>query len=184
MILLVHSCDHRSWLWEHWWKYFRLSGWKIQVRFIKGKKEFSDQLYEVLTDIKDEYVWHTLDDYFIRFPIDFDYYWKLAHELKADAVRMQPNVQFNSLPYRFEWTETLLKQRPDSDYLISTHTSIWRREYFLDCLVPGLDPWDLEKHRPECFGDVYFAPQLPFWYIDAVLKQVVTDMGKQMMDAT
>ena len=197
MILLVHSCDSREWIWEHWYRFFKESKWDIKPiiiterraefkhpphYFMAGDVPFSDQLHNALTHFKDEYIWYTLDDYFIKFPIDFDFYWNLVHELKADALRVQPNVNIlKSFPYRFEWAGDLFKQRSDSPYTISTHTSVWRREYFLDCLTPGLDPWQLEGTIPENFGDVYFVPKLPFWYIDGTLHGVLTDTAKQMM---
>lgn len=116
--------------------------------------------------------------------IDFDKYWKLAYYLKADAVRLQPNVFFNSLPYHFLNMSTndegLFKQLPESEYTISMATSIWRREYFLDCMTPGLDPWQLERTRPE-LGDIYFIPELPFWYINGTVKGALTKEGAEMI---
>ena len=181
MILLVHSCDSCLWLREHWERYFDKSGWYANVEYLLGEGEFSDRLIEALEGITDEYVWYTLDDYFITQPIDWFKYEKMAIEINADVLRVQPNVQIDSLPYRFKWAGDLLKQRPDSAYTMSMQTSIWRRKYFLECLTPGLDPWELEGMRPK-LGDVYFVPQLPFWYIDAVRKGVLTDKGKKMID--
>ena len=181
MILLVHSCDSRKWLWPHWWKFFNLSGWDVTPQFITGET-FTDQLIKTLEGIKDEYIWYTLDDYFIQFPIDFEYYWNLAHRIKADALRVQPNVNIlKSFPYIFEWAGDLFKQLERSPYTISTHTSVWRREYFLDCLTPGLNPWQFERSTPENFGDVYFVPKLPYWYIDGVLSGVITNEAKALI---
>lgn len=182
MILLVHSCDSREWIWEHWWRFFDRSGWDVEVRFITGDKEFSDQLIEELSGMKDEYLWYTLDDYFIVEQIDWKYYENLARELSVDALRLQPNVFLNSLPYRFEVEGELFKQTPESEYHISMNTSIWRREYFLDCLYPGLDPWQTERRNPRKLGNVYFVPRLPFWYIDATRKGVLTDKGQKYIN--
>ena len=181
MILLVHSCDSRLWLREHWERFFDKSGWYIHVEYILGEGMFSDQLIETLSGINDEYIWYTLDDYFICEPIDWYSYERIAIEINADALRVQPNVQINSLPYRFLKYGDYLRQSVDSAYTMSMQTSIWRREYFLQCLTPGLDAWELEGTRPK-LGDVYFVPQLPFWYIDAVRKGVLTDKGKKMID--
>lgn len=180
MILLVHSCDSRSWVWEHWWRFFDRSGWNIKVRFITGNEEFSDQLIEELSGIKDEYVWYTLDDYFIIKPIEWGLCEIMIKFLCADVLRLAPNVYFNSLPYRFKEEHELYKQLPESPYKISMCTSIWRRKYFLSCLKPGLNPWELENQEPANFGNVYFVPQLPFWYINGTVKGVFTKEANEL----
>jgi len=193
MKLLVHSCNSRSWLWKHWENYFYRSGWLIDYTIIDGDEAFSDQLKTALESIDDEYIFYMLDDFFIRRPLYFYKYLNMAIDMKMDALRLQPGVQHNSLPYRFgsnitqfyRFTETdgLLKQTDESAYLMSMQASIWRREYFLQCLTPGLDPWELEfKDLGDRFGDVYFVPNLPKWYIDAVLKGKLTKEGQKMID--
>lgn len=179
MILLVHSCDSRLWLRKYWERYFDKSGWYIQVEWITGDEEFSDRLIDVLLHTTDEYVWYTLDDYFIVEPIDWDYYENLIIHLHADVLRLQPNVQHNSLPYRFEVHGELLKQTKGSAYTMSMQTSIWRKSYFLECLTPGLDPWELEHTKPK-LGNVYFVPGLPFWYVDTVRRGEIMDKHKGM----
>ncbi len=206
MILLVHSCDSREWLWKHWWSFFEKIPWKIHPYFLTEyktqewdgakaytyptkKESFSDQLITALTDYfwEDEYIWYTLDDYWIVDKIDWKLYEQLAIDLKCDALRLQPNVQENSLPYRFAPVtifpggDKMLKQRQDSEYHVSCATSIWRREYFLECLKPGLDPWQTEKLTVNPLGDVYFVPELPFWYIDATRRGVLTDKAKELL---
>lgn len=181
MILLVHSCDGREWLRPHWERYFRKSGWDIEVQYIFGDGEFTDRLIETLQGITDEYIWYTLDDYLIVEPIYWQQYENTAINLKADALRLQPNVQHNSPPYHFKWQGALLKQTPNSAYTMSMQTSIWRREYFLKCLPPGLDPWELESFRPK-LGNVYFVPRLPFWYIDSVRRGIPTEKGKKLIN--
>ena len=174
MILLVHSCDSRLWLREYWERFFDRSGWYIQVEYILGEGCFSDQLIDTLISIEDEYVWYTLDDFFIVKPIDWDRYEKMFFSLDADVLRLQPNVEFGSLPYRFEWYGGLLRQKKESAYTMSMQTSIWKRKYFLECLQPGLDPWETEGLRPRP-GKVYFVPQLPFWFIVAARSGILTD---------
>ena len=182
MILLVHSCNGREWLRGYWERFFNESGWNIPFRWIVGSDVFSDQLIHTLENIEDDYLFYMLDDYFIKFTINFEVYWLWAQYLEADALRLQPNVQHNSLPYRFKnTTGPLLKQAKDSEYKISMNTSIWRREYFIECLTPGLDPWELEKSDCE-LGDVYFVPKLPFWYIDATRKGALTVEGLKMIN--
>ncbi len=180
MILLVHSCDSRSWLWEHWWRFFDRSGWDIKVRFIVGEGDFSDQLIEEINSLDCEYLWYTLDDYFIIKSIYWEYYESIAERLCADVLRLAPNVQFNSLPYRFKEEHGIYRQLPESPYKISMCTSIWRREYFLSCLKPGLNPWQLENHEPANFGSVYFVPKLPFWYINGTEKGAFTPEAKEL----
>lgn len=193
MILLVHSYPGREWICKHWWRYFDRSGWNAEVRFITGGGHFSDELKKALENIAEEYIWYTLDDFIILKPIDWKKYEKVAIDLKADAVRLQPNVGYDALPYRFydernsvspfyrmEQHGDLLKQKSDSAYIMSMQTSIWRREYFLESLTPGLDPWELEVSSPE-LGDIYFVPRLSFWYIDVLRKGVLTVKGKEII---
>jgi len=181
MILLVHSCDSRSWIWEYWWRFFDRSGWNIDVRFITGKEEFSDQLIKELSTLSNEYLWYTLDDYFIVEPIEWAVYESIFRRWKMDCLRLQPNVVYASLPYRFERIDWILKQAPESEYHVSMSTSIWRREYFLSCLKPGLNPWQTELERPEKLGDVYFVPELPFWYINGTIKGQWTEAAKKII---
>ena len=182
MILLVHSCDSRLWLKPHWERYFKKSGWDIEYKYILGEGEFSDQLKEELSAITDEYIWYTLDDFFIAEPIDWNKYEAMAMDMKMDALRVQPNVGYDALPYRFKWEGDLLKQLPHSEYTMTMQCSIWRREYFLECLTPGLNPWELERASiGDKFGDVYFVPRLPFWYKDCVRKGALADIGRVMI---
>jgi len=183
MILLVHSCTGREWILEHWRESFVRSGWEADVYYIKNDLPFSDQLMGALTRIKSEYVWHILDDYFIQFPIDWGHYWRLAQELKADALRVQPNVSYNSLPYRFKWEGDLLRQTNESQYQISFNSSIWRRKFLIDCLTPGLDPWQQECSRKINTWNhrIYFVPELPFWYINGTIKGVLTKEGRNWL---
>lgn len=196
MILLVHSCPSREWLWKHWRKYFDHCGWEAEVRFITGEGHFSDELKKTLEEITDEYIWYTLDDFIILEAIDWERYEKMAIELKADAVRLQPNVGYDARPYRFydmrnsvssfyrmDKHGELLKQKFDSAYIMSMQTSIWRREYFLESLTPGLDPWELEITSPK-LGDIYFVPRLPFWYIDIINRGIPTSRGIKIIKNT
>lgn len=181
MILLVHSCTGREAFLNIWQKCFDKSGWDIDVKYITGDEAFSDQLIRVLSEMDDEYLFYTLDDYWIAFTIDFRFYWKSALTLRADALRIQPNVTYHSLPYRFSTGGDFLKQTEESEYRISMATSIWRREYFLENLTPGLDPWQLENTKPN-LGDVYFVPGLPFWYINGTIKGILTEQGREVIN--
>ena len=66
MILLVHSCEGREWIVDHWREFFAKSGWDAEAFFISSNREFSDQLIDVLEYFNQvEYLWYTLDDYWI-----------------------------------------------------------------------------------------------------------------------
>jgi hypothetical protein len=184
MILLVHSCTGREWILEYWEKFFELSGWGASVKYITNDLPFSDQLMGTLAHIESEYVWHILDDYFIKTPIDWDYYWRLAQELKVDALRVQPNVSYRSLPYRFRREGDLLRQTNNSQYQISFASSIWRRKFFLDCLTPGLDPWAQENSKKINVWNhkIYFVPELSFWYVNGTVKGTLTKEGLKMVN--
>lgn len=183
MILLVHSCKGREAILELWRKCFEDSGWKATVLYLLGEKEYSDQLYDICSVMKSEYLWHMNDDYFIAQKINWDVYFFLAKYKSVDALRMQPNVQYDSLPYRFKWEYNLLRQTNDSAYQISFNSGIWRRKFLLDCLTPGLDPWELEnstkinnwKHK------IYFVPKLPFWYVNGTAKGCLTPEGLKVI---
>lgn len=196
MILLVLSQDHREYLWKPWYKRFKKSGWdaepiivtetvkpKIPVGNIQtGKQEhFTDSLKGVLKSLNCKYLWCTLDDYMIIEPIDFKKYTQQAVAKKADALRVQPNVQHNSLPYRFDRDGKLLRQRKDSEYEITFQTSIWRREFFIECLTDGQSPWESEQSQLNMDHKIYFAPRLPFWYKDTVRRGKLTDEGKRLI---
>jgi len=121
------------------------------------------------------------DDYFIQSNLNWWYYWRLAHG--KDALRMQPNVQYDSLPYRFKWEGSLLRQTNESEYQISLNSSIWRRKFFIDCLTDGLDPWEQERSTKINTWDhkIYFVPRLPFWYINGTAKGCLTPEGAKII---
>ncbi len=187
MILLVLSQDHREYLWKPWHKRFKESGWDAEPIIVTetvkpkgigsiqtGKQEhFTDSLKKVLESLDCKYLWCTLDDYMITEPIDFKKYVKLAVAKKVDALRVQPNVQHNSLPYRFDRDGELLRQRKNSEYQITFQTSIWRREFFIECLTDGQNPWESEQSTLYMDHKIYFAQRLPFWYRDVVRKGVL-----------
>lgn len=183
MLLLVHSCDSREWLCEHWLKFFfQNADVNVNVEIITGEKEWTDQLIEALERVEDEYIIHTLDDYWIVQAFDFKRYFDLCIEMKADVLRLQPNVHFDSLPYRFEKAGELFRQTRESAYKNSTHFSIYRREYLLSTLKPGMNVWSYELSEPENFGEIYFVPHLPFWYIDGTIHGEMTEGAKKLIN--
>ena len=184
MILLVHSCDGRKAFLDIWQKCFERSGWKAEVIYIKGNDCYADQLLNILPSLDCEYLWHMNDDYFIIDKIPWDFYSQMAEDMRVDALRMQPNVQFNSLPYRFRKYLELFRQTNDSAYQISLNCSIWRREFFIDCLTPGLDPWQLENSTKinNWNHKIYFVPGLPFWYINGTKKGTLTKRGEKIVN--
>ena len=181
MILLVHSCKGREAFLDIWKKCFERSGWDIPTYYITDDREFTDQLIEALNNIGDSYIWYTLDDLWIKEPLDWEFYERLARG--KDALRMQPNVRENSLPYRFRWEGSLLRQTNQSAYQISLHVSIWRRQFFLDCLTPGLDPWEQERSTKidNWNHKIYFVPRLPFWVINGTVKGALTKEGQEVV---
>ena len=181
MKLLVHSCDSRKHILAHWIRFFKRSSWAVEPVYIQGEALWSDQLIQALTLISDEYVWYTLDDYFIAEDIDWEWWEYLAVDMNMDALRVQPIVQENSLPYLFKKEGELLKQTPDSPYQNSCATSIWKREYLLNSLKPCMNPWQWETWTPEKFGNVYFVPGLPFWYTDGTKKGQYRKRGLKMI---
>ena len=197
MILLVQSQDSREYLWKPWLWYFKKSEWDTKPVIITEKKKlnfvdsfqsgkqasFGKTLKDVLKSFKDEYVWYTLDDYFITGKIDWKLYEKLVVEKKADAIRVQPGVVYESLPYRFIREDGLLRQTEQSWYQISFQTSIWRREFLIDCLY-NADPWVLENSSKikRWNHKIYFVPELPRWYIDVVRRGKLLDRGKKLID--
>lgn len=183
MILLVHSCKGRGGILKLWEKCFKRFEWHFPVIYITSGGQYSDQLIDILSYLHFDYVWHMNDDYFIQYPINWDYYYQKAIDLKVDALRMQPNVQFNSLPYRFRFERGLLRQTNDSKYQISLNSSIWRRHFFLDCLSPGLDPWQQENSTKinSWNHKIYFVPRLPFWYVNGTVKGAPTPEGVKVI---
>lgn len=199
MILLVLSQDSREYLWKPWHKRFKKSGWeaepiivtetvkpKLPVGNIQtGKQEyFTNSLKTTLETLDCKYLWCTLDDYMIVESIDFKKYAKLAVAKKADALRVQPNVQYNSLPYRFKREGELLRQTKESKYEITFQTSLWRREFFIECLTDGQNPWEAEQSPLSMDHKIYFAERLPFWYKDTVRRGKPTDEGKRLIDGS
>lgn len=182
MLLIVHSCKGREWVLDYWWRFFikNAPAGLFRVHEITDDRGFSDQLIEAVESHNDRYLWYTLDDYWIVRGFNYKHFWDVAEVV--DCLRLQPNVVAGSLPYRFDDQGAFLRQLPSSPYHFSAATSIWDREYLLRNLTPGLDPWELEKTPFKHFGQTYFVPSLPFWYIDAVRRGVITDKGNEALN--
>lgn len=172
--VLVGSCDKYSFLWDNFftmyerntnfydYPHFLVSESKnVPHQFFNfvntGEGSWSEMILSGLENVKTEYVFFILDDYFlteymnlkeIEFHIDF------AKEMNANKVV----VGEHSLFYKYKNTHyykgrNALKFDDYSNYLTTTQPAIWRVDFFKDLLDKKMNPWEFEiKKTREIHG--------------------------------
>lgn len=88
-------------------------------------------------------------DYFLDRPVRHDLVALLARRFDRDgAAKADLTLERMYFPHE-PWAEEdgvkLIASRQDAPYRSSLQAAIWRRDYFLELLVPGRTPWQFEK---------------------------------------
>lgn len=202
LCILVQTCDKYEPYWRGWY-YSMIRWWNqkyIPVIFLCETKKFplntgvlmagpgksfSDMLIWALQEISYKHVFYTLEDcWLIDNPPILKTYLDILITRKADAIRLLPCHNIDTDPYHFEWEDGLLRIQNDSMYQMSLSPSIWNREFFINQLIPGEDPWQIEidgtRRLSQKNHKIYFVPNLNRWYLNTVHKGYFTDLGKEL----
>ena len=88
-------------------------------------------------------------DYFLHHPVRLAIVEALEERFERDGAAKidlsRDRTFFAHEPYSEENGLRLIVSRQDAPYRSSLQAAIWRREYFLELLIPGRSPWDFEE---------------------------------------
>lgn len=158
--LLITSCDKYSYLWDNLAtqvnKYWKVNSDKVIVSetlqfkhagfttHICGNCSWTDMLIKSLTQIKTEYVFLKMDDFFLYKKLDDGFITNATRFLrdeKANKLLFSPASTYYTLHHV---SEDIFKFDDHSDYLTSLQPGLWRTDYLRECLVGGMNPWQFE----------------------------------------
>ncbi|MFA5208582.1 MAG: hypothetical protein WC428_08120 [Candidatus Paceibacterota bacterium] len=149
------------------------------------EKTFSDMLIWALQELPYKYIFYLLEDcWLIDNPPFLQAHLNTLINKQADAIRLLPNHTIDTYPYQFIVEDGLLRIQNESMYQMSLSPSIWNREFFMDQLIPGENPWQIEldgtRRLSQKDHKIYFVPDLKRWYLNTVHKGYFTDKGKEL----
>ena len=187
--VLVVSCDKYSDLWEPFFKLF----WRFwpdcpfnvyllsnrlnsDIQGVKGLLigediSWSDNLYNGVSKLKEDYIFLFLDDLFLCDFVKSDRVlqvldWTLAYN--ANYVRMNPSPKPDK-PYN----ELVGIVSKGTIYRTSTVLSVWKKAILLDLLRPGESAWDFEIYgtiRSDVYDGFYSTWEEYFPVVNGVIK--------------
>ncbi len=113
-----------------------------------GKKEFSTDLRKYFEQQDDVFIW-SMEDTFLKKTVNFESLDILISMIKEipnigrvnlsdECIKQDHNYAGYYKGYKF------FENTPTAKYRLSTQPSIWRRDFLLKYLTPGLSPWDFE----------------------------------------
>lgn len=164
LTVIIGSCDEYSFLWENFDILFK-KYWKLKTKNIlisetikfennnymtitPGKESWGYRILESLKEVKTEYVFFILDDYYLTETFSeelIEEHIKLMNDY--GAVKIMMDIDYGEPIYSLEkLNENLFKFKNNSEYLNSVQPSIWKVDYLKKVLKPEYSPWDFETY--------------------------------------
>jgi hypothetical protein len=128
----------------------------------RGPKYFSDDLRPYFEKQDQYFIW-LFEDSFIKSVDKERLPWLINWTGKEGVGRICLSNEGMNRDYRLVNDGDMWIARQDTKYRLSTQPSIWSRDFLLNYLKPGLDPWFFEKQ--ETVDD---------WTIMGPIKSIVT----------
>jgi len=161
MRIIVSTCDKYAhlmggfaWCWNKYWGvpvdvlgFKPFDGLPDNFTFhsldTEEKRPWSDYIAEWLGAQNFHHAILLFDDYWLTKPVDEARVRKMEDEvvLGADKADLSGNTKYFA---HVQLTPDILMARPTAQYRASTQPAIWRRQYLMRCLRPGLSPWQFE----------------------------------------
>jgi hypothetical protein len=161
---LIGTCDSYSILWDNFVTLFDRY-WKVECEkvFISenkvkkyegyhfhtpGKNAWSNRMLSAMRQVKTEYTFFILEDYYFTELIDdkeVDFHLDFMQEYKANKVMMEykcPNLSL--IDESIYQKRTFFKLHDRSNYLTSVQPSIWKTSHLIECMQKDWSPWDFE----------------------------------------
>lgn len=151
---------------------------------IRTAGQWSERLIHALTEIEEDHLMLTLDDFFFfkeplpEFQEAVDAYY--ANDMVC--MRFTPNP----IGHKKELLNggTFYKQN-FSDYRISAQIALWNKEYLMSVLRPEESPWEFEQvGTPRSFkmkGDVYTTGEDTLFYRNGMARGSLTLRGRNVL---
>lgn len=118
---------------------------------------WSDATIELLKSINDDAFVFMMEDWWLNMPVEIDAIQACIDEARATpnllridllSDRLYANVTLwhnrSEIDYKGITELPLIKSRWDTPYQLACAASVYRRDQFLKCLVPGWNPWQVE----------------------------------------
>jgi hypothetical protein len=164
--MLIGTCDSYCFLWEN----FALlcnANWSVESKKIfvsetkraeidgydthlPGKICWTNRIISALEEVKTDYVFFVLEDYFLTEHItqeEIDLYIEFMEEKKANKIMIEPLsylMKYNMKNHNKFKGRFVYKVEDYSDFISSIQPSLWRKDYLLQLLKPEWSPWDFE----------------------------------------
>jgi hypothetical protein len=111
-------------------------------------KAWTTNLGTFLRTQSDPYFTFLLDDYWLTQPVDMNRVAVMEDEVKTGAVKGDLSTNTAYFQHHLYRNGLVLATR-SAQYRTSTQPCIWSRDFMLDLMVPGLNPWQFElQHNP------------------------------------
>lgn len=154
--------------------------------------EYSIKSIRIAEAVESPYLFYMVDDFWLTDRVDQTLFSDLLSLVKSANINCL-KIQCNQDEYhRLEKTNIfchrrrLLKYSPDSPWVWNTQASIWRRGFFLDTIVAGENPWEMEANGTMRIHQLAYDPQVYLfhwpWYTvpSAIWKGQLSEPAKQI----
>lgn len=152
-------------------RYMKYWGDSFEVDVAKEGEPWSDQMIRICDNLKDDYFIRLCEDFWINEPIDRELLFRLSM-LNADRISLQSRADGYENCSREEsimGDYKLFRLEKNAEYMCSFEASIYRKEFLLNHLIPGLHIWEseIEMSRKAKDALVYVADKAVVKYKDA-----------------
>jgi hypothetical protein len=120
----------------------------------QSPSDYARHLREFLLQIQDEYFIYTMEDTFLKAPVNFE----VLEDLKSlctpehNVGRIDLTEGMSSRPtspYKKINNTQVIENPQNASWRITCQVSIWNKEYMIKYLLDGFSPWDFEVKGSE-----------------------------------
>lgn len=166
---------------------FDMGNWKfISLGEDTGAKNFSNDMIKFFSDFNDEFFIFGNDDMVVVDNLDLKLIDELTDVMRKDekigrmlfTIATKKNITQYDL-YEKRDGYDLIQLKPDAEYRLSLHCSIWRTSYFKKYLIPNIDPWTWELRGSAKYDGVKIVASLGRYVFDFghVFRRDIGDTG-------
>jgi len=209
LAVVMVTCNKYSYLWGAWYHYYKANFQHSQQEYFISDseecpfEEFTHLKYKTIDvngwsgairgcieKIPHDNIFFLLDDLFFNKPIS-----NILQALNAvfnaydmDSLRIiMKDSAATAVKTELSLNGAFIRQlKPNSKYLVSYVPNIFKRSVLLDFLSVNESPWSSEvkgSTRVRSKGYKIFDYHYPDWYVNSVVKGVMTPQGKLMLDS-
>lgn len=195
--IVLHTCDKYSKFWNAWWFFMKKHCEHKNIIFVSenkkpdfhndvkciltGEGEWGWRILEALKKIDSEYIFYTQEDMWPikKFPVTQKIV-DISIEDNVDCFR----ISFNSTCYALTLVkDNIFRYNKNSLYSLSHQFSLWRKDFFTNCIHEDENPWVNEiegsKRINKTGHKIYMIKDT--WYIATVNKGKLGKIGLEML---